>query len=130
MIRSLFSTNRDTGALIGRVALGALLVPHGLQHALGLLGGYGFSGTLGWMTNTLGFPAPLAVLAIVTAPEWGPYVSPYARLLHLWLQRFLHRMGVRVLQSGPRCRRCNYDLRGNVSRICPECGEPVAEGAK
>ena len=37
-----------------------------MQHALGLFGGYGFSGTLGWMTGTLGFPAPLAALAIVT----------------------------------------------------------------
>ena len=78
MIRSLFSTNRDTGALIGRVALGALLVPHGFQHALGLLGGYGFSGTLGWMTNTLGFPAPLAVLAIVTE-----FLAPFALILGL-----------------------------------------------
>jgi putative oxidoreductase len=78
MIRSLLSTNRDTGALIGRVALGALLVPHGFQHALGLLGGYGFSGTLGWMTNTLGFPAPLAALAIVTE-----LLAPFALILGL-----------------------------------------------
>jgi putative oxidoreductase len=33
---------------------------------LGWFGGYGFEGTLGWMTGTLGFPAPLAVLALVT----------------------------------------------------------------
>jgi hypothetical protein len=24
------------------------------------------------------------------------------------------------------CRRCGYDLTGNVSGVCPECGSPVA----
>jgi putative oxidoreductase len=62
----ILSTRADHGALVGRVMLGAIMLPHGLQHALGLLGGYGFSGTLDWMTGTLGFPAPLAALAIVT----------------------------------------------------------------
>ena len=78
MYRTLISTNRDAGALLGRVMLGALLIPHGFQHALGLFGGYGFSGTLGWMTNTLGFPAPLAALAIVTE-----LVAPFALIVGL-----------------------------------------------
>ena len=60
------ATPADTSATVARVALGLIMLPHGMQHALGLLGGYGFSGTLGWMTGTLGFPAPLAALAIVT----------------------------------------------------------------
>ena len=66
MYRSLIRTNPDVGAFAGRVTLGAIMFPHGLQHALGLLGGYGFDGTLAWMTDTLGFPAPLAAVAIVT----------------------------------------------------------------
>jgi putative oxidoreductase len=78
MYLRLISTNRDGGALAGRVILGALLIPHGFQHALGLFGGYGFSGTLGWMTNTLGFPAPLAALAIVTE-----LVAPFALIFGL-----------------------------------------------
>jgi putative oxidoreductase len=78
MLRKLLSTNSDHGALIGRVTLGALLVPHGFQHALGLFGGYGFSGTLGWMTGTLGFPAPLAAVAIVTE-----LVAPFALIFGL-----------------------------------------------
>ena len=60
------ATPADASATVARVALGLIMLPHGMQHALGLLGGYGFSGTLGWMTGTLGFPAPLAALAIVT----------------------------------------------------------------
>ena len=51
---------------VARVALALVLFPHGAQHALGWFGGYGFSGTLAWMTGTLGFPAPLAALGIVS----------------------------------------------------------------
>ena len=78
MVRRLISTTADTGALAGRLVLGAIMLPHGLQHALGLFGGYGFSGTLGWMTGTLGFPAPLAALAIITE-----LVAPVALLVGL-----------------------------------------------
>ena len=78
MFRKLLDTRADQGALAGRVVLGAILLPHGLQHALGLFGGYGFSGTLGWMTDTLGIPAPLAALAIVTE-----LLAPFALMLGL-----------------------------------------------
>jgi hypothetical protein len=27
------------------------------------------------------------------------------------------------------CRCCGYSLRGNVSRVCPECGTPAGKGA-
>lgn len=78
MYRRLIATRHDVGALAGRVVLGAILFPHGLQHALGYFGGYGFSGTLGWMTDTLGFPTILAALAIVTE-----LVAPVALVLGL-----------------------------------------------
>ena len=78
MLNKLISTNADAGALAARVMLGTIMIPHGFQHALGLFGGYGFSGTLGWMTNTLGFPAPLAAIAIATE-----LVAPFALLLGL-----------------------------------------------
>lgn len=62
----LLATDASTAPLAARVALGLILFPHGAQHALGWFGGYGFSGTLGWMTGPLGFPAPLAAVGIVT----------------------------------------------------------------
>jgi putative oxidoreductase len=67
------ATERDAGLTVLRVALGLILFPHGAQHLLGWFGGFGFSGTLAWMTGTAGFPAPLAALAIVTE-----FVAPFA----------------------------------------------------
>src|SRR5687767_7710166 len=78
MLRSLLNTRSDRGALAGRVMLGAIMLPHGFQHALGLFGGYGFRGTLGWMTDTLGFPAPLAALAIIVE-----LIAPFALIIGL-----------------------------------------------
>jgi len=78
MLRKLLSTRSDVGALAARATLGGLMIPHGFQHALGFFGGYGFNGTLGWMTKTLGFPAPLAALAIVTE-----LIAPFALLAGL-----------------------------------------------
>jgi putative oxidoreductase len=65
VLTKLTVTARDPAATVARVALGFVLWPHGLQHNLGWFGGYGFSGTLGWMTGTLGFPAPLAALGLI-----------------------------------------------------------------
>jgi len=64
-LRALLASDAAAAPLVARVSLGLLLFPHGAQHALGWFGGYGFAGTLDWMTGTLGFPAPLAALAIV-----------------------------------------------------------------
>jgi putative oxidoreductase len=61
----LTATDPAAAPVVARVALAAILFPHGAQHALGWFGGYGFGGTFQWMTGTLGFPAPLAALAIL-----------------------------------------------------------------
>ena len=66
MLRHLLDTDRRADAALARVTLGAVILPHGLQHTVGWFGGYGFAGTLGWMTDTVGIPAPLAALAIAT----------------------------------------------------------------
>jgi putative oxidoreductase len=74
----LLSTSSSPAPAIARLALGLVLFPHGAQHALGWFGGYGFSGTLAWMTGTLGFPLRLAALGIVTE-----LVAPLALVLGL-----------------------------------------------
>jgi putative oxidoreductase len=62
--RALDTTSSRSHAAL-RIALAAVLLPHGMQHLLGLLGGPGLAGTLGWMTGTLGIPAPLAAAGIL-----------------------------------------------------------------
>jgi putative oxidoreductase len=78
LVRRLLATAADPAATVARLSLALLIFPHGAQHALGWFGGYGFGGTHGWMTKTLGFPAPLAALAIITE-----LVAPVALLLGL-----------------------------------------------
>ena len=48
-----------------------MIFPHGAQKVLGWFGGYGFSGTLGYFTGTLGVPALFAVL-VFAAEFLGP----------------------------------------------------------
>lgn len=71
-------TSDAVAPALARLGLGLVIFPHGAQHVLGWFGGYGFHGTLGWMTGTLGFPAPLAALALVTE-----IAAPFALVLGL-----------------------------------------------
>ncbi len=65
MFNKLIKTDNDTATMILRVLLGVVFFPHGMQKLLGVYGGYGFSGTYGFFTGTLGIPALFAVLAIL-----------------------------------------------------------------
>jgi len=65
MLKKLFQTNDETATMILRVLLGVVFFPHGMQKLLGWFGGYGFDGTMGFFTGTLGIPAFLAFLAII-----------------------------------------------------------------
>lgn len=64
MLNVVTRTSNDWSLLFLRVVLAAVLWPHGAQKVLGWFGGHGFEGTMGYLTNTIGAPAPLAVLAI------------------------------------------------------------------
>jgi len=35
-----------------------------------------------------------------------------------------------VVQDGTLCGACGYDLTGNVSGVCPECGTEIEAAAK
>jgi putative oxidoreductase len=61
----LLKTDNDVSGLLLRLVLGVIFFVHGAQLTLGWFGGYGFSGTMGFFTETLHIPAPLAFLAIV-----------------------------------------------------------------
>lgn len=63
--RCLLKTETHTSALIARVALGAVILPHGLQKTTGWFGGYGFTGTMNFFTETMGIPWVFAFAAVV-----------------------------------------------------------------
>ena len=62
---TLIATDAGASQTVLRLTLGAVLLPHGAQHLFGMFGGYGFAGTMQWMTGTLGIPAPLAAAGIL-----------------------------------------------------------------
>jgi putative oxidoreductase len=64
MFRKFINTTDDSVMTILRLVLGVLFFAHGAQKTLGWFGGYGFSGTMGFFTNAMHIPAPLAFLAI------------------------------------------------------------------
>lgn len=59
------ATTADPAATIARVVLAVVMFPHGAQKLLGWFGGYGWSGTMGFMTGKIGLPAPLAAFLIL-----------------------------------------------------------------
>src|SRR5438552_2069511 len=65
-MKKIFITNpENTTALIARLALGIVLFAHGAQKLFGWFGGYGFSGTMGFLTGAVGLPYIIALLVIL-----------------------------------------------------------------
>jgi putative oxidoreductase len=63
VVHTLLATGNSSLLTILRIALGVVMLPHGLQKTLGWFGGYGFTGTMGGFTS-MGVPAFLAFLVI------------------------------------------------------------------
>ena len=65
MKNKIFKTNNDWTGLVIRLTIGLILFPHGAQKMLGIFGGYGFSGTMGFFTGTMHLPWLIGFLVIV-----------------------------------------------------------------
>lgn len=65
MKNKIFNTNNDLTGLITRLTLGLILFPHGVQKMLGMFGGYGFSGTMIFFTETMHLPWIIGFLVII-----------------------------------------------------------------
>ena len=65
-MKKILATNSSNwSALIARLALGITVFPHGAQKLFGWYGGYGFEGTMGFMTTQAGLPYIVALLIIL-----------------------------------------------------------------
>lgn len=64
-IKKFFATDQQSWSLlVVRLALGFVLLPHGMQKALGMFGGYGFAGTVGFF-QSMGMPFIIGTLVIL-----------------------------------------------------------------
>jgi putative oxidoreductase len=64
-MKAFFQTDDSWTGLILRLTLGLVIFPHGAQKLLGWYGGFGFDGTLGFFTGTMGLPWIIAFLIIM-----------------------------------------------------------------
>jgi putative oxidoreductase len=61
----LFQTNASFSYWVPRVILGCVMFPHGAQKLFGWFGGFGFTNTMTYFTETAGLPWVIAFLIIM-----------------------------------------------------------------
>ncbi len=64
-MKAFFETDDSWTGLVLRVTLGLVMFPHGAQKLLGWYGGFGFSGTMNFFTETMHLPWIVAFLIIM-----------------------------------------------------------------
>lgn len=65
MLKKIFQTNDKSAATVLRVVLGLIVFPHGAQKLLGWFGGFGFTGTMNFFTETVHLPWIIGFLVIL-----------------------------------------------------------------
>ena len=93
MIRKLLNTPNDPVLTVARLILALVIFPHGAQKVLGWFGGYGYAGTMGYFTGTMGLPWVVAFL--VLAIEFGGAI-----LLALGLLGRASALGIIAVMAG------------------------------
>ena len=85
--------------------------------------GFEYGRELGWWQRQP-MPTPTVVVSEwLVVPLWFVCVLT-AILPAIWLRRY--RCDSRLRTDGmPHCAKCDYNLTGNVSGICPECGASI-----
>ena len=73
IIHSITRTTGQAVPLLLRFTLALVFFPHGAQKVLGWFGGYGFTGTMGYFTGTMGLPYAVALLPVLTE-----FLAPFA----------------------------------------------------
>jgi len=65
MKQLLFSTTQNWEGFILRILLGAIMLPHGAQKVFGWFGGYGFTASMKFFTESMKLSSIIAFLVIV-----------------------------------------------------------------
>jgi putative oxidoreductase len=65
MLKRLMQTDGSLPPLLMRLALGWVMLAHGLQKTIGAFDGYGFNATMEYLTQRTGLPYVLALLLIL-----------------------------------------------------------------
>lgn len=65
MLNKIIRTDNSSNWLLLRVALGIVMLGHGLQKAFGWFGGFGWNGSMNYFTDFVGLPSPLAAFIIL-----------------------------------------------------------------
>jgi len=65
MLKKILTTDNSYNWTILRIALGVVMLAHGLQKAFGWFGGYGWDGTMGYFTGAVGMPYILGAFTIL-----------------------------------------------------------------
>jgi hypothetical protein len=78
--------------------------------------------TVLWRVYDRSNPAPAELLALFTGQAF--LWTPLAAMSLCWFLILHGHIDVDSTCSGA-CRFCGYDLRGNTSGVCPECGTPI-----
>jgi putative oxidoreductase len=71
VLARVLATPQELAPTVARVSLAVVMFPHGAQKLLGWWGGYGWSGTMGFLTGQIGLPAPLAA-GLILLEFFGP----------------------------------------------------------
>ena len=73
------------------------------------------------LRGSIGMSWPSVILgSVIIIPLWLPFVVSAIPTAWLW-----HRDRRRIPRA--HCQRCGYDLTGNTSGACSECGEKITE---
>ena len=67
----IFATDGSLAPVALRLVLAITMFPHGAQKLLGWFGGYGFSGSMGFLTETIGMPW-IAAFGVILIEFFGP----------------------------------------------------------
>lgn len=71
LLPRLLATSQDLAPVFLRAALAPVMFAHGAQKALGWFGGYGWSGSMGFLTGTIGLPG-FAAAGVILLELIGP----------------------------------------------------------